>query len=179
MRRILALMLLAILLAVPALAENVPVAAELAIAMGNEIPEMQDVRAHADTGLANGAIWTDERLENEGVLFVHADEAAADAYSVEHTTKQQSVRALGCCTISMDSALPPEEAQAYMQALAGALGVEAEEPDYILNVNTKKFHQPDCASVSEMKDSNKLPYTGERSVLDENSYVPCKRCKPE
>lgn len=49
---------------------------------------------------------------------------------------------------------------------------------YILNTNTKKFHYPDCSSVSDMKEKNKQEYTGSRDDLIAEGYSPCGRCKP-
>lgn len=49
---------------------------------------------------------------------------------------------------------------------------------YILNTNTKKFHEPSCSSVDDMKESNKAEYIGTRSEVIGNGYDPCGRCKP-
>lgn len=48
----------------------------------------------------------------------------------------------------------------------------------ILNTKTKKFHNPNCSSVDQMKDSNKQEYTGNRNDLISQGYDPCKRCNP-
>lgn len=50
--------------------------------------------------------------------------------------------------------------------------------NYIVNTNTKKFHYTYCSSVSDMKEKNKLEYTGQRDELIEQGYTPCGRCKP-
>lgn len=49
---------------------------------------------------------------------------------------------------------------------------------YILNTNTKKFHNPSCSSVGQMNDSNKQEYTGSGDDLISMGYDPCKRCNP-
>lgn len=49
---------------------------------------------------------------------------------------------------------------------------------YILNINTKKFHAKDCASVSDIKAHNKRNYSGTRADLEADGYEPCGRCKP-
>lgn len=49
---------------------------------------------------------------------------------------------------------------------------------YILNTNSKKFHEPGCSSVSEMSESNKQYYSGSRSDLLKQGYEPCGNCKP-
>ena len=50
--------------------------------------------------------------------------------------------------------------------------------DYVLNTNTGKFHNPNCSSVSQMKDKNKAYYTGDRQDVIDMGYVPCKKCNP-
>ncbi len=50
---------------------------------------------------------------------------------------------------------------------------------WILNTNTMRFHDPDCASAKNMKEENKQEYTGERDYLvNEKGYTPCGSCKP-
>lgn len=53
-----------------------------------------------------------------------------------------------------------------------------EEPNYVLNHNTRKFHRPSCSSVEDIKPSNREDYFGTRETLIEQGYVPCKRCRP-
>lgn len=53
-----------------------------------------------------------------------------------------------------------------------------EEPDYVLNNNTRKFHRPSCSSVEDINLSNREDYTGSRETLIERGYEPCKRCHP-
>ncbi len=49
---------------------------------------------------------------------------------------------------------------------------------YILNTNTKKFHNPGCSSVKQMSEKNKQEYTGSRDDIINKGYSPCKRCNP-
>lgn len=49
---------------------------------------------------------------------------------------------------------------------------------YILNTSSKKFHRPDCSSVTQMKNSNKKEFSGSREELISQGYDPCKRCNP-
>lgn len=48
--------------------------------------------------------------------------------------------------------------------------------DFIININKKKIHLPDCPSVSNMAEHNKKEYTGTIQELVENGYHPCKIC---
>lgn len=53
-----------------------------------------------------------------------------------------------------------------------------QEETYVLNQNTKKFHRPDCKSVSTIKEENKANFTGSRQELLNAGYSPCKNCNP-
>lgn len=53
---------------------------------------------------------------------------------------------------------------------------DAEQCDFIINKNTKKFHRPDCRSVGQMKEKNKKEYTGTYDELIEKGYEQCKNC---
>ena len=50
--------------------------------------------------------------------------------------------------------------------------------EYVLNKNTKKFHEPGCGSAKTIKDSNREEYTGSREDLIDMGYSPCGNCKP-
>lgn len=52
------------------------------------------------------------------------------------------------------------------------------EAVYILNTSSRRFHQPDCGSVKEMKDSNRETFVGSREELLEMGYQACGRCEP-
>ena len=56
--------------------------------------------------------------------------------------------------------------------------VSGEKLNYILNTNTKKFHYPDCSSVSDIKDKSKEDYNGTRAGLLNRGYTPCGKCNP-
>ncbi len=58
------------------------------------------------------------------------------------------------------------------------LGDSEDAENYVLNTNSKKFHDPDCGSVSDMSGSNKQKYTGSRSDLMKQGYEPCGNCRP-
>lgn len=52
------------------------------------------------------------------------------------------------------------------------------EKTYVLNTNTHKFHDPDCSSVSQMKEKNKRIVTESRNQIIADGYDPCGRCHP-
>lgn len=52
------------------------------------------------------------------------------------------------------------------------------EKTYVLNTNTHKFHDPDCSSMSQMKEKNKRIVTESRDQIIADGYDPCGRCHP-
>ncbi len=49
---------------------------------------------------------------------------------------------------------------------------------YVLNKNTKKFHNPSCSSVDTIKDKNREDTGKSRDEVIGMGYVPCKKCNP-
>lgn len=72
------------------------------------------------------------------------------------------------------------EPQATEKTALETAGTESEQATYhyILNTNTKKFHYPDCKSVSDMKEKNKQSFTGTREEALALGYTPCGNCRP-
>ena len=52
------------------------------------------------------------------------------------------------------------------------------EAKYILNLNSKRFHRPDCGSVEKIAKENYMEYTGTYEDLIELGYKPCGTCDP-
>ena len=52
------------------------------------------------------------------------------------------------------------------------------EGTYILNTDSKKFHDPDCYIVDRMDEENKEIYVGSREDLIKDEYTPCGHCDP-
>ena len=50
--------------------------------------------------------------------------------------------------------------------------------DYVLNINSKKFHIPGKSCAESISDKNKEYYIGTRDQLIEKGYDPCGICKP-
>lgn len=49
---------------------------------------------------------------------------------------------------------------------------------YVLNTNTKKFHNPGCSSVGDMAAQNRKDVNSSREEIIGQGYVPCKKCNP-
>ena len=50
--------------------------------------------------------------------------------------------------------------------------------EYIGNINTKKFHYPECSSVNQMKEKNKVYLNCTRDEAIAGGYDSCGRCNP-
>ena len=56
--------------------------------------------------------------------------------------------------------------------------VPPEGVTYILNLNSHRFHLPDCKGVQDMKPENRKESYSTREELTELGYKPCGTCKP-
>ena len=93
--------------------------------------------------------------------------------------------------IVMKTGSDAEAAVAAAAATAGAAALAGSDPDsaqqetenssgltYVCNTNTKKFHEPYCNSVDQIKEENKLETTKDRKELIAEGYSPCGNCNP-
>lgn len=78
----------------------------------------------------------------------------------------------------VNAALEAEPPQSEPEETPPEPAEDAETVNYIANTSTGKFHYPDCASVDDMKEKNKLYWTGTRDELIAQGYDPCQRCYP-
>ncbi len=61
---------------------------------------------------------------------------------------------------------------------AGIGNIPADTVTYVLNTNTNRFHEPNCSSVTTIKDSNRKDTYMTREEVLEAGFVPCKKCNP-
>lgn len=59
-----------------------------------------------------------------------------------------------------------------------AVTPEPVQADYVLNLNSMKFHIPTCESVEAMNEANKEFFTGTRQQVLEQGFEPCQNCYP-
>ena len=62
--------------------------------------------------------------------------------------------------------------------IASDSDIADEEISYIINLSSRRFHIPSCASAADIAQSNRMEYSGGRQELIDQGYVPCGRCKP-
>lgn len=63
-------------------------------------------------------------------------------------------------------------------AAGGAEASEAIERAYVLNENTRRFHDPSCSSAEDIAPRNRRDVTAARDELIAQGYRPCGRCRP-
>ncbi len=61
---------------------------------------------------------------------------------------------------------------------SGQGNTAAERKEYILNKNTKKFHDPSCSGARDILAENRRKVTESRDDLIQDGYEPCGKCKP-
>ncbi|MDO4437323.1 MAG: DNA/RNA non-specific endonuclease [Coriobacteriaceae bacterium] len=90
----------------------------------------------------------------------------------------ESWREEGPMLLSLDGGAG-SQADGSAQAGQGGAGQSVVvERAYVLNTNTKKFHNPGCRSVRQMKDKNKSEVNTTRDDLLAQGYEPCANCNP-
>ncbi len=127
-----------------------------------------DTLAPAEAGTANA----EETVMTRAAVTEAATEAAATtevASEAAALTGATATEAATVETVITDSAKTKDAAETALPP-AGT--------DYVLNTNTHKFHYPECSSVKQMKDENKVFYTGTRDEVIAMGYEPCGRCNP-
>ena len=108
-----------------------------------------------------------------------ADGVRMEAQSVEDDEICYDVYVYNCQPgVTIDYATGESWASTETPAAGTADESAGQRVDYVLNINSKKFHRPDCASVQKMQQSNREDYTGSRAALIEQGYTPCGSCKP-
>ena len=107
------------------------------------------------------------------------DGVRMEAQSVEDDEICYDVYVYNCQPgVTIDYATGESWASTETPAAGTADELAGQRVDYVLNINTKKVHRPDCASVQKMQQSNREDYTGSRAALIEQGYTPCGSCKP-
>lgn len=132
-----------------------------------------------DNLLANGVLMEGYSIEDQGdgVCFCVFAYNVQPGVNIDYSTGDSSLAE----TIPQPVEEEPAASPAPTSSASGPAENQQTEPQgntYILNTNTKKFHEPDCSSVKQMKESNKRVYTGSRDDIISQGYDPCKKCNP-
>lgn len=129
---------------------------------------------------------TMKTLQEYGVQVFRTDEqgsivAVSDGRSITWSTEPSLTWNTGNSTGSDVPSVPkasdwdtavPEPIDPYVAA------PENDTVTYVLNHNTHKFHEPDCKSVNDIKESNREDTTLSREDVLAAGFMPCKICNP-
>lgn len=120
-------------------------------------------------------------FKNRGVKMFRTDEqgsivAVSDGNNITFNTEPSIIWAIGEA-LDNDVTIPVAGVtnESQNEGSAPTSGVT-----YVLNINSMKFHYPDCGSVLDMKQKNRVDMMCSRDELLANypDAVPCKRCNP-
>ncbi len=113
--------------------------------------------------------------DGETVTISVEKNANADTFAEGVVPQSASSKSESKAESSSSSSSKPESVSSSSSEQKETVGGSA---DYILNKNTKKFHYSWCGSVKQMKESNKIYFTGSRNDVVARGYDPCKKCNP-
>ena len=169
-------------------------------------PSYAMISCKKDNGYGHPSMETLQRLQNHGVQLYRTDLqgtviACSDGSSLWFTAQADESRQAGSSS-GLTRAMPGDstdltgeeednkdnlpgsipELNLISDSRNGEIGEEAEESldsfTYVCNTNTKKFHWPDCRSVDQIKEKNRLDTNLSREELIEEGYEPCGNCHP-
>ena len=117
----------------------------------------------------------DAKAEAEAKAKQAAEEKAAAEAKAK---KEAAAKAEAEAKAKKEAAAKAEAEKKAAVAKAEREKKDTKKATYIGNKNTKKFHRPDCSSVTDMKASNMVFFYGNRNEPINAGYTPCKRCNP-
>ncbi|HAB01297.1 MAG TPA: hypothetical protein DCE08_07615 [Ruminococcaceae bacterium] len=71
-----------------------------------------------------------------------------------------------------------ENSSEYSSAAEEESTDRTERTTYILSLQTKKFHTPNCIFIDRISNENRAESSASRETLLANGYSPCKKCRP-
>lgn len=147
----------------PFLREIMPEYAIISVGKGNSYGHPTD----NNLSRLRDADVTVYRTDLNGDIYLTSDGQTV-SITTEKSASKEDILTPGGIVVT-----PPPATQDIIQNDAPSAGT-----DYIVNTNTGKFHYPNCRSVKQMKESNKMYYTGTRDDLISQGYDPCGNCHP-
>ena len=148
----------------------------ICVSDGNSVTFSVKKNADADTLTGAGPGQNFQKAESKG-------HNAENTRQIIESTGQDDVGAGDIAGAAVAGTIALQTAETERGIVSEDTGVGIQDnmgvtSSYILNKNTKKFHIPTCASVSDMKEKNKIYFEGSRQDAIDQGYVPCKRCNP-
>ena len=127
------------------------------------------------------AMETLQRLLARGIAMFRTDDqgtviAWSDGQNIWLNTEPSDDWTTGDSIFSFD----PEYADRYAASVTRGMPAVSNNTGfvYVCNTHTKKFHYPDCSSVGQMKEENRMDSSLSREELIAAGYSPCGNCRP-
>lgn len=114
-------------------------------------------------------IFKDKNLVCEGVLM--------EAWSVEDNGDGICFNVF-CYNVQPNITIDYATGDSWLTDSKENSTITNEKVTYVLNINSKKFHNINCKNVSTISDKNKKTFIGDRNQLINDGYSPCGTCKP-
>ena len=132
-----------------------------------------------DNLVANGVVMEAESVEDmgEGILFCVYCYNVQPGVAINYATGDSKLDG----TVAGETTPPLAPTETPAAAAPASPAPTESQPQgqtYVLNTNTRKFHNPSCSSVKKIKDGNRQDYTGSRDDVIAMGYDPCKKCNP-
>ena len=106
------------------------------------------------------------------------EDSVSEAESKE-SSEESVVSAEPIANSSKETALPQtENSSEYTSAAEEESADRTERITYILSLQTKKFHTPNCIFVDRISNENRAESSASRETLLADGYSPCKKCRP-
>ena len=131
-----------------------------------------------DNGYGHPAMETLQRLQNHGITMFRTDNqgtiiAYSDGGDIWFNVDPSDDWTAGNGIMNLEGT----DAEAGEEVTRG-MPEEEVTFRYVCNTNTKKFHYPDCKSVNQIKEENRLYTDQSRDDLIAQGYEPCGNCRP-
>ena len=132
-----------------------------------------------DNGYGHPSMETMQRLQNHNVSMFRTDRQGtvilySDGEEIWSDQEPCDDWSAGGGILSLTT---PEG----LDAAEGTVRSQTNDPEtfqYVCNTNTRKFHDPGCNSVAQMKEENRLYTNLTREELLAEGYEPCGNCRP-
>ena len=147
-------------------------------------PQYAIISCGKDNGYGHPSMETLQRLLNHGISLFRTDQQGTVItytdgseiwFNLEPTDDWTSGNGIIPLNISDSGA---GDSNAVTRLPAGEETETGSEFTYVCNTNTKKFHNPGCDSVAQMKENNRLYTNLSREELLAEGYEPCGNCRP-
>ncbi|MBD5159672.1 MAG: hypothetical protein HDT23_05445 [Ruminococcus sp.] len=112
----------------------------------------------------------DNSHTDNSAVMTHTQQTTSTVQTETFTTTEQTTSVKTTKTIKT-----PEQVTTTQPVIQTA---QAEVITYYLNTYRKKFHKPDCDSVTQMNSKNRKAFYGTRDEAIAQGYSPCGNCNP-